>query len=266
MDINRDRTVSGKEFNATNKEKLYKLTSQSANHRGVIYKRGRVNDILPWDPGSCTPGGLYVTTYKFINQWKNYNELFFMARMFEVSIPDDAKVVTFKNKIKASSIIVEKEVTEEYLKMLSKEERQMAQKSHQYEIRAEAKRSYENRLKEIVLSGKVPVGDEFDEIYRQMLFECKEWYNMPPKCKNYRSLFLYFQRNPIWDWKIGPSDIKIIEENKDFFNENLYRTPPENFNIMNLIQFAIRRNNESFIRRNGEPAVRRNNKPLEEEE
>ena len=212
----RDPTISGKEFNAKNSKPLHKITNRSANHRGVVYKHGRVNDVMLWDPRECKPGGIYITDQEHIGDWKCYDEKFFMTRMFEVTIPDDAKVVVFKAKIKASSIVIVKEVTDQYHNTLTEEELELVKKSSLYEYRAELEIQHKERMRELALSGKIPVKKEFNEIYRQMIFD-GGWGNVPDQCKNYRSLYLYLQRYSIWEWKLYSSDIKIIKDNREFF-------------------------------------------------
>jgi hypothetical protein len=86
---------------------FYKLTTQSENHNGFVFRDGTNTDTKPFDPkGSCQPGGIYFTDHASFNKWTSYgNKSMYWYR--SVTVPYYAKVyIEDDNKLKADTIIL----------------------------------------------------------------------------------------------------------------------------------------------------------------
>ena len=101
--------ITGKEFNETYPNaNVVKLTVADNNHNGFQYKEG-LNHLPDNDPFNdnpvCDKGGLYCCFKKDFGLWFHYGDKY-MANIWSVTIPDDAKVVVMDNKIKVDRFIL----------------------------------------------------------------------------------------------------------------------------------------------------------------
>lgn len=74
----------------------FKITNKEENHRGLQYKDGIIEDILPFNDNpkdSCCKGGIYFTDAKNI-----FNFLEYGVWLRQVEIPEDAKYIKDPNK------------------------------------------------------------------------------------------------------------------------------------------------------------------------
>jgi hypothetical protein len=99
--------MTGSEFNEKYGDKEYfKLTCEDNVHNGFTFKEGLNEDVLEFDPApTCMPGGLYFTDRDNIITWVEYGYKV-MHWVWDVSIPDDAKVVVMDNKAKCDKFII----------------------------------------------------------------------------------------------------------------------------------------------------------------
>ena len=98
--------ISGAEFNQFNKGTGFvKLTNKDCIHNGLEFKEGLNEDILEFDSSEeCVPGGLYFCKYKKFGDWIQYRAN--IEYIWDVDIPDDAKVMTMDYKIKCDKFIL----------------------------------------------------------------------------------------------------------------------------------------------------------------
>lgn len=88
--------------------KYYKLLNELEVHRGMVYKTGLNEDVLPFNPnGECHPGGLYFFHESQLRHFVRYIS-FHPMYIREVTIPENTPVYAEKHKYKASSIILGK--------------------------------------------------------------------------------------------------------------------------------------------------------------
>lgn len=138
---------SGREFNSKfrlpNGEysfKLIKLTNARAIHRDCDYNLydntpKRIDDPLPWTDEGCSSGGIhFVKGYENVSQWLYYDsDIGHMKRAFFIEIPneDNVKVAIFNSegKIKASSVIIIKEISLSDLEKRRTEEESQARRN-----------------------------------------------------------------------------------------------------------------------------------------
>lgn len=81
-----------------------KLTREDEVHHGVVYRDGLVKDPHKWNSQECAGGGLHVCERKDVGHWLTlYRDLKWFRR---ATIPPDAKVVVFQEKVKASALIL----------------------------------------------------------------------------------------------------------------------------------------------------------------
>jgi hypothetical protein len=81
-----------------------KITNSEENHKGLQYKTGLIEDILPFEKeGSCVPGGIYFSDEKNICNFLSYG-----VWIREVSVPSDAEMVKDPkgDKWRASKVIL----------------------------------------------------------------------------------------------------------------------------------------------------------------
>ena len=99
--------ISGTQFNELYKgESLVKLTNGQRIHNGFEFKEGLNVDTIDFNPiDQCSPGGFYFCKYEDFGKWIYYREVK-MDYMWDVKIPDDAKVVILDNKIKCNKFIL----------------------------------------------------------------------------------------------------------------------------------------------------------------
>lgn len=82
----------------------YKVINEELKHHDLKYKKGLVIDPVPFndDPEvSCVPGGIYFTDMEHITEFFNYGYW-----IYEVTIPDDAKVIENGIKWRADRVIL----------------------------------------------------------------------------------------------------------------------------------------------------------------
>jgi hypothetical protein len=97
-----NKEITGKQFNEINGQKpLYKLTNKEENHYGFQYKDGLNEDRLEFNTKEYCLGGLYFANIDNIYKFISINKY-----IRKVTIPDDARVCIFEDKIKANKIIV----------------------------------------------------------------------------------------------------------------------------------------------------------------
>ena len=92
-------------------EKYFKLTNKSCCHNKFQFVEGLNIDIVPFtNYGDCLPGGIYFTAARYIQMWINYNddEMYYI---WEVEIPEDARVYRQAYKLKADKIILSNKKT-----------------------------------------------------------------------------------------------------------------------------------------------------------
>ena len=95
--------ITGKQFNEIVKDTLYKFTNKSEIHYGYQYVDGLNTDPIEFNisNGECSAGGLYFTSFKYVQTWVNLN-----TYVREVTIPDDARICMYEKKFKANKIVV----------------------------------------------------------------------------------------------------------------------------------------------------------------
>ena len=95
---------TGKEFNQKFKGPFYKFVGKNGNmiNRGYQYKFGR-NDLREkFNPsGKCSSGGLYFADKNNIVRFNNFGD-----NLYEVGVPDDARVYEESCTFKTDSIIL----------------------------------------------------------------------------------------------------------------------------------------------------------------
>lgn len=99
--------IDGEEFNKMYGEvHLVKLTTASRIHNGFEFKEGLNEDIHDFNPEEgCVKGGFYFCTYSDFGKWVYYKEMR-MDYIWDVTVPNDAKVVIVNNKIKCDKFIL----------------------------------------------------------------------------------------------------------------------------------------------------------------
>jgi hypothetical protein len=97
------KEITGKKCNEIFKNiPLYKFTNTEEKHYDHQYVNGLNFDANNFDISrECSRGGLYFTSAKYIGTWIDGN-----TYVRNVSIPDDARVCIYQNKIKANKIIL----------------------------------------------------------------------------------------------------------------------------------------------------------------
>jgi hypothetical protein len=105
--IKSDISISGSEFN-----KMFfgvgmiKLTTKDCCHNGFMFKEGMNDDTMNFNHDKvCTKDGLYFCNIKDGFDWLSYEDKV-MYWVWDVEIPDDAKVIIFRNKIKTNKFIL----------------------------------------------------------------------------------------------------------------------------------------------------------------
>ena len=101
--------MSGKEFNEIFKEiSFVKLTNQNSVHNGFKFVEGLNIDVIKFKPTHrCGPGGFYFCEYSKFGDWINYNKNIGMSMyIWDVVIPNDAKIFVLRNKIKCDKFII----------------------------------------------------------------------------------------------------------------------------------------------------------------
>ncbi len=89
---NKGMEMTGREFIEQNvHQRLYKLTSETLEHNGHVFHRGRNVDTAPWQTGGCSPGGFYFTNNDELYQWIDYADVT-MKYVWDVEIPGRARV------------------------------------------------------------------------------------------------------------------------------------------------------------------------------
>lgn len=82
----------------------YKIINNSKNHRGMIYKLGLNEDILPFNPKNrCSAGGLYFTNKDYICNYFYYGNL-----LCEINLCEDSKIWYEGDKAKTDKFIIVK--------------------------------------------------------------------------------------------------------------------------------------------------------------
>lgn len=99
--------ISGETFNSDYpNKKVIKLTVENDYYNDFQYKEG-LNELNQsfneWK--ICGPGGLYCCFIEDFSQWLEYNDKV-MTNVWDVTIPDDAKVVVMDDKIKVNKFIL----------------------------------------------------------------------------------------------------------------------------------------------------------------
>lgn len=84
-----------------NKTGLMKVLPNSFEKNSIVYKEGLIVDHESFNPVSCKSGGLHYCEEKYIMDWFWVGDY-----VADVTIPSNAKVVTYTTKAKASSIIL----------------------------------------------------------------------------------------------------------------------------------------------------------------
>ena len=99
--------ITGKQFNEIYyNEKFIKLTNHTCIHNKLKFKEGLNEDLVPFNPSrECKKGGLYFCNIDDFTDWIEYSDKK-MYYMWNVKIPDDAKVVVMENKIKCDKFIL----------------------------------------------------------------------------------------------------------------------------------------------------------------
>ena len=102
------RMITGNEFNEQNKGvRFVKLTNESCCHNGFKFKEGLNVDTIEFnEKEKCGPGGLYFCGYEDFIKWTHYGDHERMEYMWDVTIPDEEKVIFMKNKLKVHSFIL----------------------------------------------------------------------------------------------------------------------------------------------------------------
>ena len=92
--------------NKDNSESFYKLTTIDENHHGVQYTDGLIKDpkIDFLDPLE-TKNGIYFCKYNQIVSWIEYQDKR-MEYMRKVTIPEDAEIVMYTDKLKTNKLIL----------------------------------------------------------------------------------------------------------------------------------------------------------------
>lgn len=101
-----DFSVPGKFFNEMYTNcKIVKLTSESCIHNGFEFVEGLNIDVNEFKNAEvCGPDGLYFCAEKDADHWFDYRDGIKYA--WDVTIPDDARVVVYDNKIKSNKFIL----------------------------------------------------------------------------------------------------------------------------------------------------------------
>lgn len=102
-----DTSLTGDAFNQIYKGiKLIKLTNRDCLHNGLQYHEGEIvdNNEFKYD-SSCGPDGIYFCTVGTIDEWLDYSTdpMFYM---WDVTIPNNAKTMIYRNKLKSDRVIL----------------------------------------------------------------------------------------------------------------------------------------------------------------
>lgn len=102
--------ITGKQFNENyaSKWNYCKLTNKSCHHRGVFYKEGLIEDHKDFNGVYCNEGGIHFCKEEDIHYWLNYNNEHIgpMYYIWDVVIPDNARVVIFQHKAKSNRFLL----------------------------------------------------------------------------------------------------------------------------------------------------------------
>jgi hypothetical protein len=103
--IDVDTSVPGAYFNEMYANcRVVKLTNESCIHNEFEFKEGLNVDINAFQyDQECGPDGLYFCTERDTEYWLDYRDVAFV---WDVEIPDDARVSVYDNKIKADRFIL----------------------------------------------------------------------------------------------------------------------------------------------------------------
>ena len=102
-----DTSISGAQFkDMFNNCSLVKLTNATSNHNGFQFTEGLNIDVneFRYDK-ECGPDGLYFCRASDAENWFNYGHSD-MKYVWDVEIPDDARVCIYERKLKADKIIL----------------------------------------------------------------------------------------------------------------------------------------------------------------
>ena len=99
--------ILGRKFNEQFKNTSFvKLTNENCIHNGFKYEERLNKDTIPLHRiDNDSPGGLYFCKYDEFGKWCNYGNKK-MEYMWDVEIPNDAKVVMIDGKFKSNKIIL----------------------------------------------------------------------------------------------------------------------------------------------------------------
>jgi hypothetical protein len=99
-----NKIITGSEFNAVNNDTiLYKLVRISMIHHDFKFVKGLNIDTNEFNDTEYGPNGIHFCFCDHIGEWIN---LYIKALLWIVEVPDDARVVIFKDKIKSDKIIL----------------------------------------------------------------------------------------------------------------------------------------------------------------
>lgn len=101
-----DITISGTKFNEIYRGvPLVKLTNEECLHNGFQYMAGlNIDTNFKYDK-SCGPDGLYFCRLDDMHKWLNYSSMPMMY-VWDVVIPNDAKTIVYKDKLKSDRFIL----------------------------------------------------------------------------------------------------------------------------------------------------------------
>ena len=104
--IDVDMSVSGKKFAEMFENcKVIKLTNESCCHNGFQYVEGLNMDTNVFDSTRvCGPDGLYFCTESNAQRWFDYVSN--ITYVWDVEIPEDARVCVYEDKLKADKFIL----------------------------------------------------------------------------------------------------------------------------------------------------------------
>jgi hypothetical protein len=139
--------ISGSEFNAIYNNKIYyKLVSISMIHNGYKFEKGLNIDKNEFNNIECGPNGIYFCFGHFIDIWIDTNK---KQLIWTVEVPDDARIVVFKNKIKSNKIILKDIVP--YDQVMQIEQIKLCEKNVFYLTCFYNEYSYDDKLQKIIL-------------------------------------------------------------------------------------------------------------------
>jgi hypothetical protein len=118
--VDTDISISGTKFNEIYNcptVKMVKLTNEYSVHNNFEFKEGLNEDINMLDYTQvCGPDGLYFCSYDDMTNWLSYSDSP-MKYVWDVQIPDDARVVVYRTKLKTNKFILSnrRELTNEIM-------------------------------------------------------------------------------------------------------------------------------------------------------